>query len=86
MDGLNNGMEDKIDGIEEKLKVDMEVLKEGLTKLLQEMIPNGEKVLYETHNEKKNVNRDSIASNVGLKTQHIPKINMRKFYCKDPIT
>jgi len=26
---------------------------EGLTKLLQEIIPNGDKVLHETHDEKK---------------------------------
>ena len=53
-------------------------LKENLTKLLQEMIPNGEKVLDETHDEKK-INHDFIDSNIGLKRDHIPKINMRKF-------
>lgn len=35
-------MEAKIDVIEEKLKACMEGLKEGLTKFLQEMIPNGD--------------------------------------------
>ena len=39
------------------------------------MIPNGEKVVQETHAEKKiTINRDFINSNVGLKTHHIPKI------------
>ena len=37
----------------------MEGLKEGLTKLLQAMIPNGENILHETHDEKKiNANHD----------------------------
>ena len=60
---------------------------EGLTKLIQEMFPNGEKIVEETHDENKtNVNHDFINSNVGLKTHHIPNIDMRKFDCKDPIT
>ena len=69
------------------LKVDMEGLKEGLTKLIQEMIPNGEKVVQETHDENKiNVNRDFINSNVGLNTHHIPKVDIRNFDDKDPLT
>ena len=57
------------------LKAYMEVWKEGLTKLLQEMLPNGEKVLDETHDEnKRSINHDFIHSNVGLKTHHIPNI------------
>ena len=48
---------------------------EGLTKLIQERFPNGEKVVEETHDENKiNVNHDFIDSNVGLKTHHIPKM------------
>ena len=44
------------------------------------MFPNGEKLVEEPHDENKiNVNRDFINSNVGLKTHQIPKINMRKF-------
>ena len=35
---------------------------------------------------KKNVNHDSIDANVGSKTHHIPKIDMRKFDGKDPAT
>ena len=47
------------------LKADMEHLKEGLTKLLQKMIPHSENVVDETDDEKKiNVNRDFINSNV----------------------
>ena len=58
----------------------MEGLKEGLSKFIQEMIPNGEKIVEETHDENKiNVNRDFINSNVGLKNHHMPKMDMRKF-------
>ena len=65
----------------------MEGLKECLIKLLQEKFPNGKRVVEETHDEnKRNVNHDFIESNVGYKTQHIPKINMRKFDGKDPVT
>ena len=41
MDGLKNGMEEKM----EVLNEDMEGLKEGLSKLIQEMIPNGENII-----------------------------------------
>ena len=69
------------------LKAEMEGLKEYLKKLIQEIIPNGKKIVEETHDEKKiNFNRDFINSNVGLKTHHIPKIDMRKFNGKDPAT
>ena len=83
MDGLKNGMEEKMEG----LKEDMEGLKEGLTKFIQEIIPTGEKIVQETHDEKKiNVNRDFINSDFGLKNHHIPKMHMRKFDGKDLVT
>ena len=95
MDGMEakmDGMEDKMDGIEETLKGDMVDLKidlktdmEELKKLLQERVTNGEKVVKETHDEnKRNVN--TIDANVGSKTHHVPKIDMRKFDGKDPAT
>ena len=44
MDDLKKGMEYQIDGIEEKMKDNMEDMKndlmEGLTKLIQDLIPN----------------------------------------------
>jgi len=94
INGFIYGMEAKTDGIEEKFKgnmedlmKDMEGLKEGWIKLLQERLPVDEKVVEETHDEnKRNVNHDFIESNVGLKTHHIPKIDMRKFDGKDPVT
>ena len=71
----------------EDLWKDMEGLKEGGTKLLQERPPIGEKVVEETHDENKiNVNHDFIESNVGLKTQHIPKIDMSMLDGKDQET
>ena len=82
-DSLNKGIEAKIDGIEgnmEYLKKDMEGLKKGFEKLLQEKLPNGEKVVEETHDEnKRSVKHDFIDSN-------IPKIDMRNFDGKDHVT
>ena len=83
MEVLKKGMEAKMENIKNDLKADMEVL----TKLIQEMFHNGEKIVEETHDEKKiNVNRDFINSNVGWNNHHISKTDMRKFDGKDPVT
>ena len=51
------------------------------------MFPNGEKIVEEPHDENKiNVNFDFIKSNVRGKNHHIPKMDMRKFDGKDPVT
>ena len=51
------------------------------------MIHNGENIVEETHYENKlNVNHDFINSNIGGKNHHIPKLDMRKFDGKDPVT
>ena len=82
-DGLKLGTKGLKDGLKEK----MEGLKEGLTHFLQEILPNGEKILDETHDEnKRNVNHDFTDSNVGLKSHHIPNIDMRKFDGNDLVT
>ena len=98
MDGLKNGLKSDMEGLKDdigaKMKGNMEDLKnglkidmEGLKKFLQEIIPNSGKVLDETHDENKiNVNHDFIDSNVGLKSHHIPNIDMRMFDGKDLIT
>ena len=94
MDCLKKGVEAKMIDVEAKmddlkidLKTNMDELKINMNKLLQEMVPKGESVLKETHDENKiNVNHDFIDSNVGSKTHHIPKIDMRKFDGKDPAT
>ena len=83
MDGMEAGMEAKMENMKSDVKTDIE----GLTKLIQEMFPNGEKIVEETHDGKKiNVNHDFINSNVGGKNHHIPKMDMRKFHGKDPVT
>ena len=82
-----NDVEAKMDDLKIDLKTCTEDLKTDLTKFLQEMLTNGERVVKETHDEnKRNVNHDSIDSNVGSKIHYIPKIDMRKFDGKDPAT
>ena len=84
MDGLKKGIEAQMDDLKIYLKTDMYELKINMNKLLQEMVTKGERVLKKTHDEnKRNVNHDSIDANVGSKTDHIPKIDMRKFDGKD---
>ena len=74
MDGLKKGMEAKMYDVEAKMEGKMEDLKIDLTKLLQEMFTNDERVVKKTHDEnKRNVNHDFIDSNVGSKTHHVPK-------------
>ena len=69
------------------MKNDLKADMEGLTNLIQEMFPNGENLVEETHDENKiNVNLDFINSDVGLKTHHITNIDMRKFHGKDLVT
>ena len=76
MEAKMDGVEDKMDGVEakmddmkdnmENMKKDLKVDIESLGKLIQEMFPNGEKIVEEPHDEKKiNFNRDFINSNVG---------------------
>ena len=90
MDGMEAGMEAKMDDMKdnmENMNNDLKADIEGLTKLIQEMFPNGENIVEETHDENKiNVNHDFIKSNVGLRNYHIPKMDMRKFDGKDPVT
>ena len=94
MDGLKKGMEDKINGIEEKMKDKVEDMKndlktdmESLRKLIQEMFPNGENIVEETHDDNKiNFKHDFINPNVGLKAYHIPKIDMRNFDGENLVT
>ena len=82
MDGMEVGMEAKIDDMEakidenmkdnmENMKNDLKAYMEGLmTSLKPEMIPNGGNIGEEPHDENKiNVNRDFINSNVGFRTE-----------------
>ena len=56
MDGMEAKMDDmeaKIDEKMENMKNDLKVDIKGLEKLIKEMFPNGEKIVEETHDEKK---------------------------------
>ena len=76
---LNVNHDLKNDNIED-LKKYMEGLKEGLTNLLQERLPNGKKVVEKSHDENKiNVNHDLIESSSALKSHYILNIDMRNF-------
>ena len=98
MNGIEVGMEAKMDDMEakiddnmkdnmENMKNDLKVDIEGLAKLIQEIFPNGEKIVEETHDENKiNVNSDFINSNFGGKNHNIPKMDMRIFDEKDLVT
>ena len=58
-----------------------------MTRLIQEIIPNGINIVEEPHDEKKiNVNHDFININVGFKNHHIPNMDLRNFDGKDPVT
>jgi hypothetical protein len=60
---------------------------EGLKIFLIERTPESENVSHEIHDENtRKMNQEWRNSNFGLKTNHIPKIDMRKFDGKDPIT
>jgi hypothetical protein len=60
---------------------------EGLQKFLIERTPESENVSHEIHDEDtRKVNQEWRKYNFGLKTNHVPKIDMRKFDGKDPIT
>ena len=71
MGGLKAEIKGDMNDLKAEIKADME----GLTKLLQEMFPNGEKVFHETHEEKKRkMNYDFIDSHIGFDTRHIPRL------------
>jgi hypothetical protein len=73
-------LEAKMDGLKDEI---MEVLKIFIT----EKTPESENASHETHDEDtRKVNQEWRNSNFGLKTNHFPKIDMRKFDGKDPIT
>jgi hypothetical protein len=63
-----------------------EIIK-GLKNFLIERTLESENISHEIHDEDtRKVNQEWRNSNFGLKTNHVPKIDMRKFDGKDPIT
>jgi uncharacterized protein YlaN (UPF0358 family) len=77
---LEEIMDTKMDGLKREIM-------EGLKNFLIERPPKSENVSHEIHDEDtRKMNQDWRNSNFGLKTNHFPKIDMRKFDGKDPIT
>jgi hypothetical protein len=73
--------------MEAKLEAKMDGFMEGLKNFVIERTPESENVSHEIHDEDtRKVNQEWRNSNFGLKTNHVPKIDMRKFDGKDPIT
>jgi hypothetical protein len=80
MDSIEAKLETKMDSMEAKI---MEVMKNFVI----EKTPKSENASHEIHDEDtRKVNQEWRNSNFGLKTNHVPKIDMRKFDGKDPIT
>jgi hypothetical protein len=80
MDSMEAKLDTKMDSMEAKI---MEVMKNFVT----EKTPKSENSSHEIHDEDTwKVNQEWRNSNFGLKTNHVPKIDMRKFDGKDPIT
>jgi hypothetical protein len=82
---------DELQDMEAKLEANMDGLKEeimeGLKNFVIERTPESENVSHEIHDEDtRKVNQEWRKSNFGLNTNHVPKIDMRKFDGKDPIT
>jgi hypothetical protein len=82
---------DEIQEMEAKLEAKMDGLKEEIIEVLKNFIkektPKSENAFHEIHDEDtRKVNQEWINSIFGLKTNHVPKIDMGKFDGKDPIT
>jgi hypothetical protein len=80
-------MEAKLEAINTKMDGLKEENMEGLKNFIIERTPESENVSHEIHDEDtKKVNQEWRNANFGLKTNHVPKIDMQKFDGKDPIT
>ena len=80
MDSMEAKLDTKMDSMEAKI---MKVMKNFVT----EKAPKSENASHEIHDEDtRKANQEWRNSNLGLKTNHVPKIDMRKFDGKDPIT
>ena len=84
-------MMDSIEAKFEAINTKMDSLKgeimEGLKNFLIERTLGSENVSHEIHDEyTRNMNEERRNSNFGLKTNHFPKINIRKIDVKNPIT
>jgi hypothetical protein len=90
-DELQGMMDSTKAKLEEIMDTNMDDFKreimEGLKNLLIERPPESENLSHEIHDQDtRKMNQYWRNSNFGLKTNHFPKINMRKFDGKDPFT
>jgi hypothetical protein len=84
-------LQEMMDSMEAKLDTKMDGLKGEIMEVLRNFViektPKSENASHEIHDEDtRKVNQEWRNSNFGLKTNHVPKIDMRKFDGKDPIT
>jgi hypothetical protein len=87
LQGMMDSTEAKLEAINTKIDGLKREIMEGLKIFLIERTPESENVSHEIHDEDtRKMNQEWRNSNFGLKTNHFPKINMRKFDGKDPIT
>jgi hypothetical protein len=91
MDSIEAKLDTKMDSMEAKLDTKLDGLKgeimEVLKNFLTEKTPESENASHEIDDEdKRKVNQEWRNSNFVLKTNHVPKIDMRKFDGKDTIT
>jgi hypothetical protein len=84
---MMDSMEAKLEEISTKMDGLKGEIMEGLKNFLIERTPESENVSHEIHDEDtRKMNQELRNSNFGLKTNHFPKIDMRNFDGKDPIT
>jgi hypothetical protein len=86
-----NELQKKMDSMEAKLDTNMDSMEAKLMEVLKNFItektPESGNASHEIHDEDtRKVNQEWRNSNFVLKTNHVPKIDMRKFDGKDPIT
>jgi hypothetical protein len=86
-----NELQNKMDSMEANLDTKMDGLKGDIMEVLKNFViektPESENASHEIHDEDtRKVNQEWRNSNFGLNTNHVPKIDMRKFDGKDPIT
>jgi hypothetical protein len=92
LDTKMDSMETKLmDSMEAKLDTKMDGLKGEIIEVMRNVViektPKSENASHEIHDEDtRKVNQEWRNSNFSLKTNHVPKIDMRKFDGKDPIT
>jgi hypothetical protein len=84
---MMDSTEAKLEAINTKMDGLKGEIMEGLKNFIIERTPKSEIVSHEIHDEDtRKMSQEWRNSNFGLKTNHFPKIDMRKFEGKDPIT